>query len=59
MYIEVITLEHFSASPKTDINPTKLSRQRYAVFHSFLSDDSKQYDATTTTHSRKKYLQHH
>ena len=51
MYIEGITLEHFSAVPKIDINPTTPSRQHHAVFHSFLSDDSKQDAATTTKHS--------
>ena len=48
--IEVITLEHFSALPKSDINSTTPSRQRHAVFHSFLSDDSKQDADTTTSH---------
>ena len=48
MYIEVIELEHFSALLKADINSTTQSRQRHAVFHSFLSDDSKQDSATTT-----------
>ena len=41
MSIEGIELEHFIAVTKTDINPTTPSRQRHAVFHSFLSDDSK------------------
>ena len=46
------TLEHFSAVPKIDINPTTPSRQHHAVFHYFLSDDSKQDAATTTAHSK-------
>ena len=39
--IEGILLEHFIELPKTYINSTTPSRQRHAVFHSFLSDDSK------------------
>ena len=34
--IEGISLEMFIALPKTDINSTTPSRQRHAVFHSFL-----------------------
>ena len=33
------------------MNTTPPSRQRHAVFHSFLSDDIKQDSATTTEHS--------
>ena len=43
-------MEHFSAAPKEDINSSTLSRQRHSVFHYFLSDNSKQYSATTTSH---------
>ena len=50
MSIEGIALEHFSAAPQEDINSTTQSRQRHAVFHSFLSDDRKQDAATTTAH---------
>ena len=50
--IEGIVLEHFSAAPQADINSSTLSRPRHAVFHSFLSDDSKQDAATTTAHSK-------
>ena len=39
--IEGIVLEHFSTAPKADINSYTLSRPWNAVFHSFLSDDSK------------------
>ena len=46
-------LEHFSALPKSGINSTTQSRQHHAVFHSFLSDDSKQDAATTTAHSKR------
>ena len=53
VYIEGVTLEKFSALPKAGINITTSSRQRHAVFHSFLSDDSKQYDATNTAHSKR------
>ena len=52
MSIQGISLEHFSATPKIDINSTTPSRQRHAVFHSFLSDNSKQDAATTTAHSK-------
>ena len=51
--IEGIALEHFSASPQVDINSSKLSRPRHAVFHSFLSDDSKHDAAATTAHSKQ------
>ena len=53
MSIEAIALEHFSAFPKTDSNSTTPSRQRHAVFHSFLSDDSKQDASTTNSHSKR------
>ena len=51
--IEFIALENFSAVPQADINSSTLSRQRHAVFHSFLSDDSKHDAATTTTHTKE------
>ena len=50
--IDVISLEHSSAVPQADIISYKLSRQRHAVFHSFLSDDIKHDAATTTAHSK-------
>ena len=53
MSIEVISLKHFSALPKTDINSTSLSLQPHAVFQSFLSDNIKQDAATTTAHSKR------
>ena len=67
MSIEAIALESFRALPKAGINSTTPSIQRHSVFHSFLSDDSKQDAATTTAHWKnlisllkdKKYLQHH
>ena len=34
--IEGISLEHFSALPKTDINSTTQSRQLHAVFNYFI-----------------------
>ena len=52
MSIEGITLEHFRALPKTDINSTTPSRQSHALFHYFLSDDSSQ-DAVNTTAQSK------
>ena len=53
MSIECIALEYFSELPKSDINSTKPSRQRHAVFHSFLSEDSKQDSTTSTAHSKR------
>ena len=53
MSIEVNTLEHFSAVPKTDINSTTPSRQIHAEFHSFLSYDMKQDAENTTAHSNR------
>ena len=38
--------------PKTNINSTTPSRQLHAVFHSFLYDDNKQDDSTTTAHGK-------
>ena len=55
MYIEGIELENFSAVPQADINSSTPSHQRHALFHYFLSDDSKQ-DATTTTAHRKRLI---
>ena len=37
MSIEGILLEHFSVVPQADINSYTISRQRHALFHSFLS----------------------
>ena len=51
--IEGIALEHCSAAPQADIMSSTLSRQRHAVFHSFLSDDSKHDSATTTAHRKR------
>ena len=53
MYIDGIALEYFSALPNSDINTTTPSRQRHTFFHSFLSNDSKQYAATTTAHIKR------
>ena len=50
--IEGIPLEHFSALPHTEINSSTKSCPRHVVFCSFLSDDSKQDTATTTSHSK-------
>ena len=52
MSIEGIALEHFSAAPQSDINLSSLPCPRHAVFHSLLSDDSKQDAATTIAHSK-------
>ena len=51
MSIEGIVLEHYSALPHTEINSSTKPCLRHTVFHSFLSDDSKQNAATTTAHS--------
>ena len=53
MSIEGISLEHLSAVPQADIMSYTPSRQRHAVFHSFLSDNSKQDAATTTAHRKR------
>ena len=46
MSIEGISLEHFSTLPQTEIKPPTKPCTRHELFHSFLSDDSKQYAAT-------------
>ena len=53
MSIDVIALKHSSALPQVDIKSSTISRQRHEVFHSFLSDDNKQDDATTTAHRKR------
>ena len=53
MSIEGIALEHFSAAPQADINSSSFPSSRHVVFHSFLSDDSKQDAATTIAHSKR------
>ena len=55
MSIEGIRLENFSAAPNVDIKSSTISRQRHAVFHSFLSDNSK-HDAATTNAHRKRLI---
>ena len=52
MSIEGIALEHFSALPQTETKSSTKSCPRHAVFHHFLSDDSKQGTVTTTAHSK-------
>ena len=52
MYIEGIALEHFSALPQIEINSSTKPFSIHAVFHYFLSDDSKQDSATTTSHNK-------
>ena len=51
--IEGIELVHFSVLPTADIKTPTQSRKRHAVFHYFLSYDSKQDAATTTAHSKR------
>ena len=48
--IEGIELENLSTLTKLVINLSTKACPHHAVFHSFLSDDSKQDAATTTTH---------
>ena len=56
MSIEVIALGHFSSLPQTEINSSTKPCPRHAVFHYFLSDDSKQ-DASTTTAHKKRFIE--
>ena len=51
--IEGITLEHFSATYQKISSYSSHSRTLNAVFHSFISDNSKQYAATTAAHSKR------
>ena len=51
--IEGIALEHFSELPQTEINSSTKPCPRHALFHHFLSDDSKKDSATTTEHSKR------
>ena len=53
MFIEGIALEHLSALSQTEINASTEPCPRHAVFHSFLSDNRKQYASTTTAHSKR------
>ena len=53
MSIEGITLEHFSTLPQIEMNSSTKPCPHHAVFHYFLSDDSKQDAATTTAHSKR------
>ena len=53
MSIEGIVLEHLSALPQTEINPSTKSCMRHAVLHYFFPDDSKKDAATTTVHSKR------
>ena len=53
MSIEGFKIEHFSELPQTEINSSTKSCPGHAVFNYFLSDDSKQDSATTTTHSKR------
>ena len=50
--LEVIVLEHSSALPQTGIKSSTKSFPRHEVLYYFLSDDSKQYALTTTSHSK-------
>ena len=53
VYIEGIALENFSELPQTEIKSSTKPCPLHAVFHSFLSDDSKQDDATNNAHSNR------
>ena len=50
MSIEGIVLERFSALPHTELNSSTKACPRHTVFYYLLSDDNKQYAATTTAH---------
>ena len=52
VYIEGIVLEHSSALPDTGINASTKWCPLHAVFHSFLSNDSKQDTVTTNVHRK-------
>ena len=49
-------MEQFSALPKSGTNVPTKSCPRHAVFHSFLSDDSKK-EAANTTSYRKRLME--
>ena len=51
--IEGIALKHSSALTQTEIKSSKKKFPHHAVFHYFLSDDSKQDAATTTAHIKR------
>ena len=53
VYIGGILLEHFSSLSQTGIKASTKSCPRHAVFHSFLSYDSKQDYITTTEHIKR------
>ena len=53
MSIEVISLEHFSVLPQTEINSSTKPCPRHGVFCYFLSDGIKQYYAATTAHNQR------
>ena len=52
MFIEGIVLEHFCVPTHTETAGTPQSCTRHYVFHSLLSDDSKQDPATTIAHRK-------
>ena len=56
MSIEVIALEHFSAPTQTETETTPQARKYNAVFHSFLSDDSK-HDASWNYCTQKRIIE--
>ena len=56
MSIEGIALEHFSELPQTEISSSTKPCPQHTVFHSFLSDYSKQ-DAVTTTAYIKRLIE--
>ena len=50
--IDFIALEHFIALPQTEIKSSTKPCPSHAVFPFFLSDDRKQYVATTNAHRK-------
>ena len=53
VYIEEIDLEHFSNTDQVTLIFNTHSCTRHAVFHSFLSDNSKQYVAQKYAHRKQ------
>ena len=53
MYIEGIALEHFSATDQEKSSSFLHSHTCHAVFHSFMSDNSKQDAAMKAAHRKR------
>ena len=53
VYIEGISLEHFSAMEQKKLSSSSHSCTCHATFHSFLYDHRKKYATTTAAHRRQ------